>query len=227
VTFANKATQEMKSRILEYLDDFASGRVNNLSKEIVQELGIDDEALKSRSREVLAIILHRYSQFSISTIDAFFQKVIRSFTREAGLVGDYRLEIEQDAVLEEVIDNLIDELGANKELTDWVVEFAKENLENERAWDVRQSLLEFSNEIFREEFKDIEDQVIKTTGDRKFFNTLRATLWPGRISCRTSMRPPASSRTLPAGISFFTIATSSAGLSTGRLSAVFRQSPPM
>ena len=80
----------------------------------------------------------------------FFQKVIRSFTREAGLVGDYRLEVDQDAVLEEVIDNLIDELGENSELTDWVVDFAKENLENERSWDVRYSLIEFAREIFRE-----------------------------------------------------------------------------
>ena len=90
------------------------------------------------AQEAQSAILHKYAQFSISTIDAFFQKVIRSFTREAGLVGDYRLEVDQTAVLEEVIDNLIDELGSNKELTDWVVEFAKENLENERAWDVTQ-----------------------------------------------------------------------------------------
>ena len=119
-----------------------------------------------------------FDQFSISTIDAFFQKVIRSFTREAGLVGDYRLEVEQDTVLEEVIDNLIDELGSNKELTDWVVEFAKENLENERAWDVRASLIEFAKEIFRDEFKDIEDEVLRTdTSDRNFFQDLREKLW--------------------------------------------------
>ncbi|HYI76692.1 MAG TPA: 3'-5' exonuclease, partial [Chryseolinea sp.] len=115
--------------------------------------------------------------FSISTIDAFFQKVIRSFTREAGLMGDYRLEVEQDQVLEQVIDNLIDELGSNKELTDWVVDFAKENLENERAWDVRLSLIEFAKEIFRDEFKDIEEDVIQQTGDRTFFKRFREKLW--------------------------------------------------
>ncbi|WP_160143482.1 UvrD-helicase domain-containing protein [Chryseolinea soli] len=191
VTFTNKATQEMKDRILAYLDDFANGRANELAEEIKKELELDDNTFQQYAQEAQAAILHKYAQFSISTIDAFFQKVIRSFTREAGLVGDYRLEIEQDAVLEEVIDNLIDELGANKELTDWVVEFAKENLENERAWDVRQSLLEFSNEIFREEFKDIEDQVIKTTGDRKFFNTLRATLWQQRNFFTNKVTGPA------------------------------------
>ncbi|MBA4057871.1 MAG: ATP-dependent helicase/nuclease subunit A, partial [Marivirga sp.] len=176
VTFTNKATQEMKDRILAYLDDFATGKNNELSQELKDALHLDDLTFRQYAQEAQAAILHKYAQFSISTIDAFFQKVIRSFTREAGLVGDYRLEVEQDAVLEEVIDDLMDELGNNKELTDWVVEFAKENLENERAWDIRTSLIEFASEIFREEFKDIEEHVIKTTMDRQYFHDLRSSL---------------------------------------------------
>jgi len=166
----------MKDRILEYLNDFARGSANELSEELRESLKLDHATFQQYAQEAQAAILHKYDQFSISTIDAFFQKVIRSFTREAGLVGDYRLEVDQDAVLEEVIDNLMDELGTNKELTDWVVEFAKENLENERAWDVRSSLIEFASEIFREEFKDIEDEVLRSTSDRKYFHDLRKNL---------------------------------------------------
>ncbi len=177
VTFTNKSTQEMKDRILAYLDDFANGRKNELADELKKELRQDDNTFQERSRDVQREILHNYSQFSISTIDAFFQKVIRSFTREAGLMGDYKLEVEQDLVLEEVIDELIDELGSNKELTEWVVEFAKENLENERAWDVRQNLREFAEQIFREEFKVIEDDVINETNDHNFFRELKSNLW--------------------------------------------------
>ncbi len=177
VTFTNKSTQEMKDRILFYLDEFANGRKNDLTDELKNELRLDDNTFQERSRDVQREILHNYSQFSISTIDAFFQKIIRSFTREAGLMGDYRLEVEQDLVLEEVVDELIDELGSNKELTDWVVEFAKENLENERAWDVRLNLREFAEQIFREEFKVIEDDVIKETNDHNFFKELKSKLW--------------------------------------------------
>src|SRR5690606_6795043 len=106
---------------------FAQGRNNSLAVELQQELGMDSQTFQQHSQETQSTLLHQYDSFSISTIDAFFQKVIRSFTREAGLVGDYRLEVEQDAVLEEVVDNLIDELGSNRELTDWVVDFAREN----------------------------------------------------------------------------------------------------
>ncbi len=162
----------MKDRILAYLDDFANNRANDLSAELQTELKLDASTFQLYAQEMQAAILHNYSQFSISTIDAFFQKVIRSFTREAGLVGDYRLEVEQEPIMEEVIDNLMDELGANEQLTRWVVDFANENLENERAWDVRSSLIKFSEEIFKEEFREIEAQVTNVTSQQNFFQNL-------------------------------------------------------
>ena len=94
VTFTNKATQEMKDRILAYLADFSNAKENDLTLELQKELGLDANTFQMYAQETLSLILHKYDQFSISTIDAFFQKVIRSFTREAGLVGDYRLEVE-------------------------------------------------------------------------------------------------------------------------------------
>ncbi|MBL7873821.1 MAG: UvrD-helicase domain-containing protein [Cyclobacteriaceae bacterium] len=172
VTFTNKSTQEMKDRILAYLDDFANNRDNDLAEELRAELKLDASTFQLYAQETQAEILHKYAQFSISTIDAFFQKVIRSFTREAGLVGDYRLEVEQEPIMEEVIDNLMDELGSNEQLTKWVVDFANENLENERAWDVRSSLIKFSEEIFKEEFREIEGEVIKATAHPNFFSDL-------------------------------------------------------
>jgi ATP-dependent helicase/nuclease subunit A len=193
VTFTNKATQEMKDRILAYLDEFANGRGGDLASELKTELQLDDSTFQQYAQEVQSAILHEYSHFSISTIDAFFQKVIRSFTREAGLTGDYRLEIDQDPVLEEVIDSLIDELGNNKILTDWVVEFARENLENERSWDVRNSLLDFSREIFREEFKAVEDQVRKSTADPNYFKNLKQRLNEVRAKFLAGISQPAKS----------------------------------
>lgn len=151
----------MKSRILEYLDDFANGRPNNLTGEIKSELHLDDDQLKSRSREVLAVILHRYSQFSISTIDAFFQRVIRSFTREAGLMGNFRLEVDTDFVLDEVIAALLDDLGPERQdLTDWVVQFSRERLLEGDNWNVEYSLKHFAKEIFKEQFKSVEDRIL-------------------------------------------------------------------
>jgi ATP-dependent helicase/nuclease subunit A len=177
VTFTNKATQEMKDRILQYLNDFVSVKHDSLAQELKEELKQDDQTFLQNCHELRTEILHHYSQFSISTIDAFFQKVIRAFTREAGLSGDYRLEVEQDTVLEEVINDLMDELGSNKELTKWMVEFATHNLESDKSWDIRHGLMNFSMEIFREEFKTIEEQLFDATDDRNYFTELRKKLW--------------------------------------------------
>jgi ATP-dependent helicase/nuclease subunit A len=192
VTFTNKSTQEMKDRILSYLHDFSSGHSNELADELKKELSLDDNTFRERSQETQREILHHYNQFSISTIDAFFQKVIRSFTRESGILGDYRLEVEHDLVLEEVIDNLIDELGSNPDLTDWVVEFAKENLENDKAWDIRQNLREFAEQIFKEEFKAIEDSVLKDSVNHAFFKEFKSKLWQTKNFFIGQVAPPAA-----------------------------------
>ena len=183
----------MKDRILDYLNAFAKeGDVDPLANELKIKLKLDDITFRQNCAELQSEILHHYDQFSISTIDAFFQKVIRSFTRESGLMGDYRLEVDTDAVLEEVINNLIDELGDKPELTKWVVEFARDSLLNERAWDVRKSLRDFAKEIFREEFKAIEGSVKLDSASPEFFRHLRAELSKVKNSFLAAVAKPAA-----------------------------------
>src|SRR6478609_2955482 len=181
MTFTNKSTQEMKDRIIFYLNEFAEGNSADLSKEILEEYKAEGfefppALLKKKSKEVLSLILHHYSQFSISTIDAFFQRIIRSFTRETGLLGNFRLEIDNDLVLEEVINQLMEELTDNEELRGWVMDFSLDRLEEGQDWDIRSALLTFSKEIFKEEFKAIEDDVLAVTSNRTFFKDFKQRL---------------------------------------------------
>jgi len=150
----------MKDRIIHYLGDFSEGKDVDLSREMRQRMEWDAPVLQERSNEVLTQILHDYSQFSISTIDAFFQRVIRSFTRESGLLGNFRLEADNDLVLNEVIAELMDELGdTNKQLTDWVIQFSSERLTEGESWNIMEALKGFATEIFKENFKAIVDDV--------------------------------------------------------------------
>ncbi len=149
----------MKDRIMQYLSDFAQNKSSDLAQELQEELKLSATEFQQRALEVQSSILHDYGNFSISTIDAFFQRVIRSFTYEAGISGDYRLEVDKDPVMEEVISNLVADLGTDADLTKWIVELALQKLEDDKPWDMRQSLMEFSTELFRDEFKLIEDQV--------------------------------------------------------------------
>jgi ATP-dependent helicase/nuclease subunit A len=181
MTFTNKSTQEMKDRVLSYLSDFAEGKSKDLADEIIEEqknngVVLAWPELKKRSEEVLVQLLHHYSEFSISTIDAFFQRVIRSFTRETGLLGNFRLEVDSSVVHQEVIDLLMDQLSENAELRGWVLDFSMEKLANGDNWDIRSALLDFARLTEREEFKIIEEDILKSTDTKDFFKSFRKQL---------------------------------------------------
>ncbi len=88
VTFTNKATEEMKTRIMEVLKGFATGdeEVNDYRILVLQaHPDLDTATLQEKSVRIYKRILHDYSRFSVSTIDGFVQKVIRGFAFELGL----------------------------------------------------------------------------------------------------------------------------------------------
>jgi ATP-dependent helicase/nuclease subunit A len=187
ITFTNKATQEMKDRILSYLRTYAQGEKDSLSAELEKELKITGVILKDRSSKVLSAILHEYSYFSICTIDAFFQKVIRAFTKEVGIGGGYKLELDQALVMEQVVDAVVEDVGVNEQLTKWVIEYSKDNLKFDRAWDVRHALRGFAEEILREDFRLIEDKVESLIKDPSYFPLIQEALTQTKASFLTDI----------------------------------------
>ena len=182
ITFTNKATQEMKDRILSYLRAFADDQADSLSSELQADLKITRAILKERSETVLSAILHEYSHFSICTIDAFFQKVIRAFTKEVGIGGGYKLELDQALVMEQVVDAVVEDVGVNETLTKWVLEYSKDNLKFDKAWDVRYALRGFAEEILREDFRLIEDKVENLISEPAYFPKIQEALAQAKAS---------------------------------------------
>ena len=171
----------MKDRILQYLSAFSNGESQDLAIEIIEEqrkagIWLTPIDLRKKSKEILDFLLHHYSEFSINTIDAFFQRIIRSFTRETGLLGNFRLEVDNAAVQEEVIALLMAQLSDNVELRGWVIDFSMDKLVDGKDWDVRKALLNFAKLIEKEEFKLIEEGVLQVTDDKAFFKTFRKRL---------------------------------------------------
>ncbi|WP_026945118.1 UvrD-helicase domain-containing protein [Algoriphagus marincola] len=155
VTFTNKATQEMKERILKVLGQLSRKEISGseLEKVLMESLGLSPEELQSRAKQTLLHILHGYGYFAVSTIDSFFQRVIRSFAREMDLQAKFDLEMDTDAVLERLVDRIVEKVSQDKNLRTWLVDYAKEQIENEKSWDIRSGIKSLGSEIFKEGFK--------------------------------------------------------------------------
>jgi ATP-dependent helicase/nuclease subunit A len=153
VTFTNKATQEMKSRIIETLHELAEGEPHSMREALREATGLEDDALTRRAQEVLSAILHNYSHFSVSTIDSFFQRIIRSFAKEIGLRAGFKVELDQQKVLDDLIDRVLAGIGTDKHLTRWLTQFAEEQIDEGKSWDIRRSIRSLAGEIFTESYK--------------------------------------------------------------------------
>ncbi|MGK7392805.1 MAG: UvrD-helicase domain-containing protein [Candidatus Cyclobacteriaceae bacterium M2_1C_046] len=168
ITFTNKAMQEMKSRILEYLHDFIECKPHAMKQDLMDALDLDEQEFNKRCHILFNNILHKYSDFSISTIDAFFQRIIRSFTKELGIYGQYQLELDQDLVLLQATDDLIADLQENQDLTRWIIQFAEEQLNEGKSWDIRKALMDLGQEIFKEHFVTLENQLLNASEIKEF-----------------------------------------------------------
>ena len=155
VTFTNKATDEMKSRIVAELHNLASGAPSDYLQALMQRYELPEARLRKQAHQILIALLHDYSAFNISTIDRFFQQITRAFSREIGLQGGYNIELDTNLVLNEAVDELMNDLAKpeHKELLGWLISFAEDRIEEGKGWDFRQEILSLAGELFKESYK--------------------------------------------------------------------------
>ncbi len=178
VTFTNKATDEMKSRIVKELHFLATNHKSEYLDDLMKEFEMDETFVRRKAKNLLETILHDYSAFSVSTIDRFFQQTVRAFTREIGLAGNYNIELDQTAMLNEAIDLLISELDKpeNKSVTDWLLSMMKSQIGENKSWNVRQRLQEFGKQMFKENVKTLTKDEFSTIQDKEKLESYRKKL---------------------------------------------------
>ncbi len=158
----------MKNRILDQLYRLANGEQSEYLDDLVKDTGLSAEKIRSEAAGLLSAILHDFSRFSISTIDSFFQKVIRSFARESGLHSGYNVELDHSIILSAAIDEIIASSASDRELKDWLTEYVMKNLEEEKSWNLKGEITRLAEELFREKFKTLPEDERKKLEDKNY-----------------------------------------------------------
>ncbi len=157
VTFTNKAAAELKERILRFLKSVSvpanSAEYNQaVAARLLANLGIDAPTLAKRAALTYTDILHNYTRLSISTIDKFVHRLIRSFARELQLEGDFEIEMDTKRVFQQVAQLLINEAGKDKELTEWIIKWLLTRLDDGKgAGDYEGELAKFTESLATDE----------------------------------------------------------------------------
>ncbi|WP_163323555.1 UvrD-helicase domain-containing protein [Draconibacterium mangrovi] len=153
VTFTNKATNEMKSRILEQLHLLAIEKDSPYIEPLQKDNNYTEQFIRQRAKEVLKNILHDYNRFSINTIDSFTQKVIKSFNRELGISPNFTVELDNDLLLQEASDRLLARINDDKDLLKWLRDYSKEKIEANRSQRIDDDIQNLGKELFKESFQ--------------------------------------------------------------------------
>lgn len=174
VTFTNKATEEMKSRIINEIHRLASNQTSQYIAEIIKHTQLSEPLIRAKALKARTRILHDYSRFTVLTIDRFFQRILRAFINELSLDLNYNIELDTSLLLERSADTLIESITTDPDIKRWLLEFAEERLNEGSTWDMRKDLRELGKELFKngiakrvsdcidkQQLSDIIDELVK------------------------------------------------------------------
>lgn len=167
ITFTNKAASEMKGRVLQFLSDLAEGKgadkKDTFFTHIQEDTDLTVVEVQARAQLVLSAVLHQYADLSISTIDKFVYRIVRTFAHDLELAQSFEVEMDQSKMIQPVVALLISKVGTNKDLSKALVAFALSKAEEGKSYNLEQDLEQFAKHLFVEE-SEPHIQSLKSVG---------------------------------------------------------------
>mgnify|MGYP000078056342 FL=1 len=172
VTFTNKATQEMKTRILSQLYGIAHSLPDSDAyyEQVRMKTGFSEQTIRENAAKALSLLTHHYNEFRVQTIDAFFQSVLRNLARELNLTANLRVDLNDEQVEAQAVDELINSLEEGEEVLNWIRDYIDKNIEDDKGWNVISQIKDFGKNIFKDFYKDHKTELDNRFSDESFFN---------------------------------------------------------
>lgn len=179
VTFTNKATEEMKMRILSklYAISHRLDDGNDYLKEIKKVLShLSEQQIIENAGIALSNLIHNYNYFRVETIDTFFQSVLRNLARELDLTANLRIGLNDEQVEQQAVDELIESLSKTDKLLFWIMDYIKENIAEDKGWNVMYQVKDFGLHIFKDYYKEQADRLNECIEKEGFFESFSSKL---------------------------------------------------
>ena len=154
ITFTNASANDMKAKIVNHLTEIIESeevKEHNMEADLIAELGITDEELKHNAHVLMTRIMHDYSSFCVSTIDAFVQKLSRTFAHDLGLPSQYTVSIDNDDVAQTVTENIGVQINEdNPFIINLLQDFSNDRFSNEKSNNLASQLNDFVKKLMEE-----------------------------------------------------------------------------
>ncbi len=171
VTFTNKATEEMKLRIISQLYGMSRQLPESESylRKIQESLDYSREQVAQRAGAALQNLLHHYNYFKVGTIDSFFQQVMRNLAKELELTANLRVDLNDKQVEEQAVDALIESLNVGDKLLVWILDYIRSKITEDKSWNVIGEIKDFGLNIFKDFYKTNEKALNEKVNEEDFF----------------------------------------------------------
>lgn len=195
VTFTNKATQEMKMRILSQLYGIANSLQSSQQyfNKVKEKTNMPDAVIRNNARAALTLLIHRYNNFRILTIDAFFQQVLRNLAHELGQTANLRVDLNNEEITEKAVDQMIESLEKGQPVLQWISTYINNSIEDDNGWNIIGKIKAFGTNIFKDFYKAHEANLKEQLSNADDFKVYETTLRKRRNDIRKTFNSKARS----------------------------------